>query len=112
METETGFYELNCVIRVADLEVVIMVNINEGSGHVTQGKVGDDVFMVVLPVVDLVGSLGGPGQVVLRQHHALGVAGGARGVDQGARLVGRLVRQPLVQLFVRLSTTNLKQSFP
>ena len=31
LETETCFYELNCVKRVADLKVVIVVNVNEGS---------------------------------------------------------------------------------
>ena len=31
LETETGFYGFFCVIRVADLKVVIMVNGNEVS---------------------------------------------------------------------------------
>ena len=41
--------------------------------------------------------LGCPDQVVMREHHRLGRPGGARGVDQGRKIVGLLCRDPVVE---------------
>ena len=55
------------------------------------------MFFSFLPFLKAVvpdGQLGGPDNVVVGEHHALGVAGGSTGVDQSGTLVDGDPPQP------------------
>ncbi len=63
-------------------------------GDVAQGEVGDDPL--VRPDIEQRDQpVGGPGEVVVAQHHTLGWAGGSRGVDEGGQILGAEGIQPL-----------------
>merc|ERR1712038_927045 len=53
------------------------VDVYECSCHVGEGKVGHYLFRVKTPVIYFMRSLASPGDVILGQHHTLGVPGSA-----------------------------------
>lgn len=57
-------------------------------------------------------SMGCPGNVVMAQHHTLGWASSARGVDECAALVDSNASQPCLKLCVRLLLTQGHSIFP
>ena len=63
--------------------------------HVALGQVGDGSSLAELDIIELEVGLGGVYDVVVTQHHTLGVPGGPRGVAHHAALVDRHVGQPL-----------------
>ena len=56
-----------------------------------------DLHLPLREVVVPEGNLAGPDDVVVGEHHTLGVASGARGVDQGGALVDGDTTQPRLQ---------------
>ena len=70
--------------------------------HVALGQVGDGSSLPELDVIEAEVGEGGVDDVVMTQHHTLGVAGGARSVAHHAALVDRHGGQPLLQTCLSL----------
>ena len=72
-------------------------------------------FCSFLPFLEAVvpdGKLGGPDNVVVGEHHALGVASGAAGVDQGGALVDGDASQPGLEGSVLQAVTSADHVLP
>ena len=63
-------------------------------GHVRHGQVGDEPEAGEVEAQQVEVALGRPHDVAVRQHHALGRAGGPRRVDDGGQHVGRELGRP------------------
>ena len=63
------------------------MNVDHLRSDMAEGKVAQHSVVPLLHAEVPGGQLGGPGDVVVGEHHALGVACGSTGVDKGAALV-------------------------
>ena len=82
-------------------------------GHyVRDWEVGDHLLLAIQQTVTLHRTGAGPGDVVLGEQGALGVAGGARGVADDGWLVDGLLLQSDLQLLLSQAGPQLEELWP